>query len=95
MKYDVDSHIDSVKGIETFFHHLLVDRKLSYHPDDDFKDYVNFKTGKRVFTDEEAKTYNRLMDEAFEICDLDGIDIYSIGLDEFVEKVRMGVMVNK
>lgn len=90
MKYNKDSHIRSVEDIKGLFHHLLEDRKLSYHPDDDFKDYVNFKTGERTFTDEEAGLYNRLMEEAFEVCEMAGVDIYGIGLDEFIEKVRKG-----
>ena len=90
MKYNKDSHIKSVEGVEVFFHHLLEDKKLSYHPDDDFKDYVNFKTGERTYTDDEAKLDNRLMGEAFEVCEAADVDIYGIGLNEFIEKVRWG-----
>ena len=90
MKYNNDSHIRSVEDTKVFFHHLLEDRKLSYHPDDDFKNYVNFETGERTFTDDEAELYNRLMEEAFEVCEVADVDIYGIGLDEFIEKVRVG-----
>lgn len=90
MKYNNDSHIMQVEDIKVFFHHLLEDRKLSYHPDDDFKSYVNFETGERTFTDDEAKLYNRLMAEAFAVCEEANIDIYGIGLDEFIGKIRVG-----
>lgn len=30
------------------------------------------------------------MEEAFEVCEMAGVDIYGIGLDEFIEKVRKG-----
>lgn len=90
MKYNNDSHIRSVEDTKVFFHHLLEDRKLSYHPDDDFKNYVNFETGERTFSDDEAELYNRLMEEAFEVCEAANVDIYGIGLDEFIEKVRVG-----
>lgn len=30
------------------------------------------------------------MEEAFEVCEVADVDIYGIGLDEFIEKVRIG-----
>ena len=80
MEYNNQSHITSLKEVVYFFEHLLNERKVSYHPDDDFAEYVRTSTGEPTFTAQEVDVYNRLMEESFDVCDNEGIDIYSIGL---------------
>lgn len=82
MVYSSNSHIKSVKDVEAFFHHIVFERKVNFHPDDMFEDYVSCEGGINTFTLEECAIYNRLMDESFSVCEKEGIDIYSIGLDE-------------
>ena len=36
MIYNNESHIKSVEDVKTFFHHLVDQRKVNFHPDDDF-----------------------------------------------------------
>lgn len=43
MTCDKDSHIKSVEDVKAFFCHLVDERKLNFHPDDDFTDYVNYE----------------------------------------------------
>lgn len=81
MGYNMDSHITSVEDVEVFFEHLLNERKVSFHPDDDFSDYINYTTKEPTFTQEEVAIYNKLMDEAFDVCERTNTDIYGIGLD--------------
>ena len=40
MMYDKNSHILSVEDVKVFFHHLVDERKVNFHPDDDFADYI-------------------------------------------------------
>lgn len=82
MTYSSNSHIKSVKEVETFFHHLVYGRKVNFHPDDMFENYVSCESGINTFTLEECAIYNRLMDECFKICKIESIEIYSIGLTE-------------
>lgn len=82
MTYDRDSHIKSVEDVKTFFHHLVDERKLNFHPDDDFVDYVSYEEKTPTFTKEEVEVYNQLMEESFSACDVAGIDIYEIGFHE-------------
>ena len=81
MTYSNDSHIKSVEDVEAFFHHLVDERKVSFHPDNMFEDYVSCEGGVNTFTLGECATYNRLMDESFKACEKEGADIYKIGLD--------------
>lgn len=82
MTYNSDSHITSVADVETFFHHIVFERKVNFHPDDLFEDYVSCEGGINTFTIEECAIYNRLMDECFNVCKKEEVDIYSIGLTE-------------
>jgi hypothetical protein len=59
----------------------LIEEGVSFHPDDDFNDYVNFKEHKPTYTKEEAQKRNQLMDQCFEVCEKEGVDIYDIMLE--------------
>ena len=82
MIYTNESHILSVKDVEAFFHHIVFERKVNFHPDDMFEDYVSCEGGINTFTLEECAIYNCLMDECFAVCKSEDVDIYEIGLDE-------------
>lgn len=77
-----ESHITTVADVKAFFHHLVDERKLNFHPDDDFASYVSFDDKKPLFSDEEVTMYNRLMEESFDTCKAAGVDIYELGLQE-------------
>lgn len=59
----------------------LIAEGLSFHPDDDFNDYINFKTNERSYNIEEANLRNNLMNQCFEICENEGVDIYEVMLE--------------
>ena len=86
-KYSHDSHITTVEYVKDFFRHLVYDLDLNFHPDDDFKEYVNYETGERVMDDKRAELYNRLMDEAFEACDNEYM-VYEIGFELLKERLQ-------
>lgn len=81
-----ESHITSVVDVKAFFHHLVDECKVNFHPDDDFADYISLDDKTPSFTDEEVAVYNRLMEESFDICETAGVDIYELALQE-LEKV--------
>lgn len=82
MTYNIDSHIKTVEDVKAFFHHFVYERKVNFHPDDDFVDYINYEDKTPSFTEDEVTVYNGLMEESFIICEKAGVDIYTIGLDE-------------
>ena len=82
MTYSANNRIKTVKDVETFFHHIVFERKVNFHPDDMFEDYVSCEGGINTFTIEECAIYNRLMDESFAVCEKEEVDIYEIGLEE-------------
>ena len=86
MSMNEATRITTVADVKAFFHHLVDERKVNFHPDDDFADYISLDDQTPTFTDEEVAVYNRLMDESFDVCEAAGVDIYELGLQE-LEKV--------
>ena len=86
-KYSRESHIGTVEDVKDFFRHLVYDLELNFHPDDDFKSYVDNKTGERIMDDEQAELYNRLMEESFEACNNDDM-VYEIGFELLKERLQ-------
>lgn len=82
------SHITSVADVKAFFHHLVAERKLNFHPDDDFADYISLDDQTPTFTDDEVILYNRLMEESFDACEAAGVDIYELGLQELEKALK-------
>lgn len=81
MTYNNESHIKSIEDVKTFFHHLVNERKVNFHPDDDFADYIGYEDKTPTFTEEEVFLYNRLMEESFDVCEEANADVYEIGFD--------------
>ena len=80
MQYNKDSHInnvDDVDDVRNFFHYIVEERNVNFNPDDMFRDYM-LADGSNAFTPEECEIYNRLVEEAFKICDKENVDIYEI-----------------
>ena len=81
MQYNRETRITSVNNVKEFFHHLVNERNLNFHPDDIFEDYVSCDDGSNTFSQDECAVYNRLMNESFDVCEKNGVDIYAIGVD--------------
>lgn len=77
MQYNKDSHINNVDDVRKCFHYIVEERNVNFNPDDMFRDYM-LADGSNAFTPEECEIYNRLVEEAFKICDKENVDIYEI-----------------
>ena len=76
-KFNV-AHITTIDQVEEFTKYLVEDLKVNINPDNDFADYIEYETGKATFTDEEVERGNQLMDECFNVCEANGVDIYEL-----------------
>ena len=88
MQYNKDSHINNVDDVRKFFHYIVNERNVNFNPDDMFEDYMSVD-GSNAFTPEECEIYNRLVEEAFEICEKENVDIYQIALDILNKKLGL------
>ena len=85
MQYNSESKIATINDVNAFFQHLINERDVNFHPDDRFEDYVSSDDGEASFSQEECAVYNRLVDESFDVCEKNGVDIYAIGLERMQE----------
>lgn len=74
----------NIQTIEDVKHYAkkLTAEGLSFHPDDDFNDYVNFTNNTLFYNSEEAELRNKLMNDCFDVCEKEGSDIYEIMMEE-------------
>lgn len=75
--------IKTVEDVQAFFRELHAE-DLNFHPDDDFSNYVNIDTGQPTYTISEAVERNKLLDQSFEVCEQNRVDIYELCIDIFI-----------
>lgn len=80
--------IKTINDVESFAKQLVAEG-LSFHPDNDFKDYVFLKENKPCFSEEEAVKRNKLMTQCFKVCEEHGFDIYAFMLEVTLRETRM------
>lgn len=80
MKYTEKSKISTVDDVKAFFNYLIYECRIAFHPDDNFEDYVSVQDGQSIFPQKTSDIYNRLMNDSFDVCEKNGIDIYELGL---------------
>lgn len=81
MRYTTQSHITTIEDVQDFARYLYNERKVAFHPDDDFADYAYYDNGEAMFTDNEVPLHNRLMKECFTVCDQHSEDIYGVMIE--------------
>lgn len=74
--------VKSVDEVKAFFSYLIKNESISFHPDEDFRNYIFSETGNDTLSSETADHYNNLMNEAFEVCEIAGDDIYALAMSE-------------
>lgn len=74
------TQIQTSEDVKAFAKQLIAEG-VSFHPDDDFNDYVNFKEDKPCYSKQEADLRNELMNNCFEVCEKEGVDIYDLTLE--------------
>lgn len=73
-----NADFNSLEYVKAFSEVLVLEGlTMGFHPDTPFEDYINSK-GETVYTPEEAKIRNMVMDHCFEVCEKEGVDIYEI-----------------
>lgn len=54
----------------------LVKEGVNFHPDEDFKNFINIETSEPTYTEKEAELRNNLMTQCIATCEKNGIDVY-------------------
>jgi hypothetical protein len=74
------NHIQTIDDVKSFARQIIAEG-TSFHPDDDFNDYVNFDDKKPCYSKQDADFRNALMNNCFNICEKEGKDIYDVMLE--------------
>ena len=69
------------KNVEQFLLECIEYLGVGFHPDTDFADYIDIRSKEPMYTLEEAEKQNKLMEEAFDFCNANGLDIYELALN--------------
>jgi len=83
--------INTIQDVELFAFQLVNDENLSFHPDDNFSNYINLETQEPLYSDEEVSFLNKQMERSFDICNQFGADIYELMGRPLLEKLQGGV----
>lgn len=78
MKYNSKTKISTIEDVEKFVKFIYEDLEVNFHPDDDFNDVINQETGEKSFSEVEANMYNNLVNECFNVCERENVDLYEI-----------------
>jgi hypothetical protein len=80
--------IKNLWDVETFMKQLIAEG-TNAHPDEDFNNYINIKSGEPSYTAVEVILRNALMEQAFEVCEAKGVDIYDVMHEIFLKETGL------
>ena len=73
--------INTIDDVWEFFNYLHIVDGVLFHPEGDFREFINWETDKPTYTAKEAKERNILMDKCFDVCSENDFNIFQIGLE--------------
>ena len=85
--------ITNTKHVEAFAVQLF-EEGVSFHPDNDFNNYIVTKTDNPFYTKDEAEIRNELMNQCFEVCQKDGISIYDVMSEVLLKETNLNKYIS-
>lgn len=85
--------IETIEDVENFTRYLTNVEKLCFHPDDDFANYVEVKTGEPTYSVTEAIERNLFMEAAFSVCEQNDRDIYSVMMSAVLKETGLDQLI--
>lgn len=82
--------INTIEDVKLFAFQLVNEEKLSFHPDNDFSDYINLETSEPAYSEEEVQLLNQQIEKCFDICEQFSADIYELMGQPLFEKMKLG-----
>ena len=82
--------INTIEDVKLFAFQLVNEENLSFHPDDDFLDYINLNTKEPLYSAEEVSQLNIMMDKCFTLCEQAEVDIYELMGEPLFQKMKVG-----
>ena len=72
------ARIETIQDVKDFSEYIKVVDDAQISPSDSFSEYICFKTMEPTYTKDEADKRDKLMEQCFEVCECEGVDIYEL-----------------
>ncbi|OEY71964.1 hypothetical protein [Salegentibacter salarius] len=82
------TQVNNLSDVRAFGKALIMEG-TSFHPDNDFKEYIIKASEKPSYTFKEAKFRNSLMEKCFVICANEKVDVYNIMFEVYLKETGM------
>lgn len=82
--------INTIEDVKLFAKQLVNEDNLSFHPDDDFADYINMETKEQYYSEEDTIRLNEMMERCFIVCEQAELDIYELMGEPLFQKMKIG-----
>jgi hypothetical protein len=78
----------TIEDVKLFAKQIIAEG-VSFHPDEDFNDYVNVNDSKPYYSKVDADIRNAQMNNCFEVCEKAGVDVYDLMLEVVLVETSM------
>jgi hypothetical protein len=85
------TEINTIEDVKLFAFQLVNEENLSFHPDDDFADYINTETKEQCYSEEDIIRLNEMMEKCFIVCEQSELDIYELMGEPLFAKLKVGI----
>lgn len=83
-------NIKTIEDVKLFAFQLVNEDNLSFHPDDDFADYINMETKEQYYSEEDIIRLNEMLEKCFIVCEQAELDIYELMGEPLFQKMKIG-----
>ncbi len=84
------NEINTIEDVKLFAFQLVNEENLSFHPDNDFAEYINMETKAATYNTEQVSRLNMLMDKCFDVCEKSDEDIYELMSEPLFQRMKIG-----
>jgi hypothetical protein len=84
------NEINTIEDVKLFAYQLVNEESLSFHPDNDFADYINTETKEKSYSEEDIIRLNEMMEKCFIVCEQAELDIYELMGEPLFQKMKIG-----
>ena len=75
---NLPKNITTIQDVKDFANYLVNTEHLNFNSDEDFRSYINYETHEPTYSEEETIKRNNLMEQCFNVCESEGVDIYEV-----------------
>ena len=75
---NLPKNITTIQDVKDFANYLVNVEHVNFNSDEDFRNYISYETHQSTYSEAEAVKRNNLMEQCFNVCEREGVDIYEV-----------------